>query len=194
MLKAKDIQIMYSEKVESYLRKGYIINTESMSGHQGEICKVDLRKGNEVIRVVLLGCAWVRNDDGDFEDYIVLQTLRYESTSDRLKDRETLWMNKGELVEEVRFYEISSYKEVYTMDHEEYKRCRKLRYQRSDRRYVRDQSEIKFDPKKLIKIVNSKKGFKTAKQTDIQSVERKYYNNRVYYKIRVKGKYICIGY
>ena len=52
-MKRFDIDKIFSLFVDEYIKKGYVINTDSMNGNQGEVAKVDLRKGDELIRVVL---------------------------------------------------------------------------------------------------------------------------------------------
>ena len=52
-MKSTEINAIYAAKVAEFLTAGYTINTNSMNGSQGEIAKIDFRKGNEVIRVLL---------------------------------------------------------------------------------------------------------------------------------------------
>ena len=52
-MKSTDINAIFSAKVAEFLANGYQINTNTMSGSQGEVAKVDFRKGDELIRVVL---------------------------------------------------------------------------------------------------------------------------------------------
>lgn len=193
MLKAQDIERVYSETVESYFQKGYTLNVNTMAGCQGEICKVDLRKGNEIIRVLLTDSNYVRNDD-DFEYFIALQTLRYESTSSRLRSRSTLWIEKGELIDELRFYEISSSKEVYTSDHEEYKRCKKLRWARMKAgAYDQNEYRVNLDPRKVLQVVRRLKGCKTTKLADIKYVVHTSYKGKCEYSIHLTNKTVRVG-
>ena len=48
-----DINRLFTEKVTELIGQGFQINPATMSGSQGEIGKVDLRKGSEIIRVLL---------------------------------------------------------------------------------------------------------------------------------------------
>lgn len=52
-MKSTEINAIYAAKVSEFLNAGYQINTNTMNGSQGEIAKIDFRKGNEVIRVLL---------------------------------------------------------------------------------------------------------------------------------------------
>ena len=48
-----DINRMFTEKMTELIGQGYQINPATMSGSQGEYAHVDLRKGAEIIRVLL---------------------------------------------------------------------------------------------------------------------------------------------
>ena len=52
-MKFAEINAKFTQKVAEYMAKGYTINTATMSGSQGEIAKIDLTDGNEIIRVLL---------------------------------------------------------------------------------------------------------------------------------------------
>lgn len=53
MFMFKDVEKMFTEKVAQYIANGYLVNATTMAGHQGEICKLDLRKGDEVVRILI---------------------------------------------------------------------------------------------------------------------------------------------
>lgn len=53
IITTKEIQKAYTEKVNEYLAKGMQINTGTMSGSQGEICKIDLTDGSSIYRIRL---------------------------------------------------------------------------------------------------------------------------------------------
>ncbi len=48
-----DINRAFTDKVTELLTQGYQINPASMGGSQGEIAHVDLRRGTEILRVLL---------------------------------------------------------------------------------------------------------------------------------------------
>lgn len=52
-MKYIDINRKFTETVSSYIAQGYIINTASMSGSQGEIAHIDLTDGKQIVRVLL---------------------------------------------------------------------------------------------------------------------------------------------
>lgn len=50
-MKYAEVNKRFSEIVVEYIGKGYVINTGTMGGSQGEIARVDLTDGSEIIRV-----------------------------------------------------------------------------------------------------------------------------------------------
>lgn len=53
MFMFKDIEQLLTQKAAQYIANGYIVNATTMAGHQGEVCKLDLRKGDEVVRILI---------------------------------------------------------------------------------------------------------------------------------------------
>ena len=54
-MKRTELDVIFTNKVNEYLARGYVFNTNTMSGSQGEIAHVDLRKGDEILRIVMDG-------------------------------------------------------------------------------------------------------------------------------------------
>lgn len=52
-MKFETINRKFTETVAEWMAKGYTINTATMGGSQGEIGKIDLTNGKEIIRVLL---------------------------------------------------------------------------------------------------------------------------------------------
>lgn len=52
-MKFAEINAIFTEKVTEMIYNGYVINTMTMGGSQGDIAAVDFRKGEDVIRVRL---------------------------------------------------------------------------------------------------------------------------------------------
>lgn len=68
-MKYIDINRKFTETVSSYIAQGYIINTASMSGSQGEIAHIDLTDGKQIVRVLL-------DSFTEWEDYNQLEGLK----------------------------------------------------------------------------------------------------------------------
>ena len=91
-----------SDTVNEYIKNGYRFYYSSMGGSQGEIAKVDLTNGKEVIRILL------SHEHEDFWfDYIALIVGR---NTDRLYGQfhDIIWNNNLEIISEVKFYEIGN--------------------------------------------------------------------------------------
>lgn len=103
----KEIDKALTEIVQKYIVEGYVINTYSMKGSEGEEGKVDLVKGDRLIRV------WVSretltkvfNEKVWNGDYLVLQVGVWKYSAD-LSCRNTVWMSDFNVIEIHRFYEI----------------------------------------------------------------------------------------
>lgn len=52
-MKYIDINKRFTEIVSEYIAAGYTLNTASMNGSEGEISKVDLTDGKEILRVLV---------------------------------------------------------------------------------------------------------------------------------------------
>jgi len=50
-MKFETINRKFTEVVSEWIGKGYAFNTATMGGSQGEIAKVDLTDGKEIIRI-----------------------------------------------------------------------------------------------------------------------------------------------
>lgn len=48
-----DINRRYTDIVNDYIQSGYDINTSTMSDSQGEIAKIDLTNGTEIVRILI---------------------------------------------------------------------------------------------------------------------------------------------
>lgn len=68
-MKFIDINREFTAAASSYIAQGYIINTASMSGSQGEIAHIDLTDGKQIVRVLL-------DRFSEWEDYNQLGGLK----------------------------------------------------------------------------------------------------------------------
>lgn len=106
-----DIDKKFTELVAYYLADGWILNTKSMCGHQGEEGKVDLVKGDELVRIWLSrenNFNW--NIDGEWHGYIMhLRIGRWNRpASDSIRHNWTVWMRDLDVIMNLEFYEVSS--------------------------------------------------------------------------------------
>ena len=110
-MKYADINALFTAKVAHYLTNGYVINSASMAGHQGEIAKVDLRNEREIIRV------WFGTAHKNFRDGLTVMVGR--CTDERLlapltaRRSDTIWTDNLEVIESRTFWQMQkSYRET----------------------------------------------------------------------------------
>lgn len=107
-MKSTEINAIFSAKIAEFIANGYILNTNTMGGSQGEIAKVDFRKGDELIRILLYKKT-IWGEDFRTADAVVLTVGR--CTDDRAmvegfyRDA-TIWNNNLETIEERIFFRI----------------------------------------------------------------------------------------
>ena len=182
-MKFVEINKRFTEKVMEYLNKGWIINTSSLSGHQGEIGKVDVTDGKQIIRILL------ERKCGYRVDSIVLTVGR--STEDVIPNKDdnwsTIWNSRLDIISQEIFYQIGERDSDWYGTLEEKSRVqevRNTRYRNSNKGYGR----VDITNNRTIKTVSTflrRKGFATInpsrvhvylnKENPRYSVEYTYY-------------------
>lgn len=120
-MKHTEIEAIMTAKVAEYISKGYILSTVTMSGHQGEVSKVDVKKGNEIIRILLTSeSSW------DDEGHIQKTTLTVGRAQDKVRSNRpfdtmatTIWNNKLDIIEELVWYSVDSSADYFSEDKDE---------------------------------------------------------------------------
>lgn len=104
-----ELNTLFTAKVNNYLAKGYTFHLTSMSGSQGEVGKVDLTNGEEIIRILLT------KGSEHSDDYSIYFSNVYTITVGRATDHtpyedswNTIWNHKLEVLEEEKFYSASN--------------------------------------------------------------------------------------
>jgi len=104
-VKYADINKSFTEIVAEYINKGYLVNSASMTGSQGEISRIDLTNGTEIIRVMV----------GHFTEWKPMSVDGIEIIVGRAQgdvkphshtDWHTIWNNRLEILSQERFYKI----------------------------------------------------------------------------------------
>lgn len=96
-----EIDSLFTKKVVEYITNGYVINSNTMSGSQGEIGKIDLYNGNTYIRIMLdttYSCK-----DGDKINLIVGRITEKVPSVGYC----TVWNQNLEILEEQSFVKLS---------------------------------------------------------------------------------------
>lgn len=118
-MKFAEINAIYTAKVAEFIAAGYQINTNTMNGSQGEIAKVDLRKGDEVIRVLL------DTEHHHFRETVILVVGRNTdesiAKSTERSGWNTIWNQHLEIIEKRTFWQMQKdYREIdYYLEGEE---------------------------------------------------------------------------
>lgn len=186
-MKLEAINKVFTDKVAEYIARGYIINVHSMRGSQGEEGKVDLVKGDELIRI------WINREsshnwndkDAWHGSKIVLRVGRWIYPASRCIDSwTTVWMEDLEVLSETVYYEIE--RGWYTTSDwtaVSIQNKRYARYKKNDREYSQDitNENTKEIAAKYLKL---RVGYKRVSINDI--TVSKYRNTRAYI-INYKG-------
>lgn len=121
-MKAIEIEKIYTVKVSEYIAAGYTIYPATMGGHQGEIAKIDLARGEEIIRILLTDERIWNKVMHVPMDGVTLKVLRADRPG-ALRPFDTwntLWTDKMETVEERSFYQPATESDYFTEDLDAY--------------------------------------------------------------------------
>lgn len=187
-MKYAEINKKFTEKVAEYLSMGYIINTRTMSGTQGELAKVDLTDGTEIVRVV------PERNHRDSKDVVILTVGRvteavYPNNPD---DMGTIWNGRLEAIERHTWYRHDFRKDWYVTAGEEDAICGIHRERVANSQIFWTKTFDESVKKIVLSFIRRQPKCKSIKQADIESVykittnfEGKWKNR---YEVRVKGK------
>lgn len=132
-MKKFEINKKFTEIVNNYISDGYVINLVSMSGSQGEEGKVDLVKGDQLVRI------WTNSENSSSYynrtinswngNMLVLRIGVWKYPAKNSFNETTVWMQDFTVIESYTFYEIERSVE-YTEDLNEALQIQKKRYSR----------------------------------------------------------------
>lgn len=184
MLK-KEINALFTQKVMEYINKGYIIHTDTMNGSQGEQAKVDLHKGQEVIRILLH-----TKYSGIDGDKLILTIGR---NTNKLYNRTTdiIWNNDLEIIEEYEFFKLSN---DFYVSPKEYPNIREKQKKRLNNKSVYQFTEFPEEAKKIVlSFIQRQPKCKSVKLKDIERVyrvvDKRWQNDEIFshYLVKVRG-------
>lgn len=180
--KIKNIDSIYQSMIVKYIAKGYKVITSHSSGSQCEQHKIDFTDGKDIYRIWYVEDSETIRGANDYYygriDYILLSVRKYEIDENSLyRNNKTLWFDKGEVVEEKKFYLINEYdkhgrtdndKRVYS-DNKEYaiKEMRKRESRWTDD-VVRNKIVLSNENKKrIVEMIKKHKGFSNLRIKDV---------------------------
>lgn len=196
-MKFSEINAIFTQKVAEYIANGYTINANTMGGSQGEICKIDLRKGTEVIRVLL------DTEHHDFREAVVLIVGR--NNDERIANDlgrngwDTLWNERLEVIEKRTFWQMQKrYREIdYYLEGEEGEQAIAKTWKRTTANCKTEHPDRTFEgvEKSIAKAVRrhlNRPGFKSQ---NIQKVWKTWNENesRYIYKVQTLKHTIVLG-
>ena len=109
-MKYAEINKKFTDKVNEYLNKGYIINSATMTGSQGEVAKVDLTNGKEIIRVMIDECWYGCYSDYKGYEIYVGKAINTEHKIHSYGSFEKIWNNELIEIFSKKYYKADRYR------------------------------------------------------------------------------------
>ena len=193
-----NIEKDFTKTIQDYLSKGYYIHMNTMSGCQGEIAKVDLTNGKEVIRI-FLDSNYKWDDELHYSfDSIVLTIGR---CTDKLYNSrlDTIWNQNLDIISQTIYYEIGSDHKYYGTKEEaiKAKEIHRKRMRSWGIDYCNRRTEYTDNKRKTVVLSFVKKQYKCKSATlkDIEKVVKDFdvITKKPYYYVTVRGRSYRIG-
>lgn len=108
-MKYAEINRKFTDKVNEYIAKGYIINSTTMTGSQGEVAKVDLTDGKEIIRIMISEC-WY--NDWEYKGYEIFvgKANKGKHYINAYGSFNTIWNNELTEISSEKYYQADYYR------------------------------------------------------------------------------------
>lgn len=106
-MKRAELNKLFTAYVVRYTTLGYTIFTEGMSGHQGEIAKILLKK-NDDLKIILMEETWGGSED-NYMDFIQIRIGTYTKKIP-VSDSPTIWLQDFDYFVTDKFYLIGKKK------------------------------------------------------------------------------------
>lgn len=195
-MKMNDIEKRFTEITSEYIAKGFTFS-QTMSGHQGEIMKVDLTDGNKIIRVRLDRLS-EHSDDYMYNYYGVELIVESFEMPKYIDTFTTPWNGRGTEIFRAAYYSFSGRDRdentFYTADKDEIKAAQDKHYARHEAKRVSDK-ELNNDAAKKIVLswLNRQPKCKSKRLSDINRIVKRnsgvyaiYLNNNDYHILRAQ--------
>lgn len=139
-MRYKDIDQKYTELVNKYLTAGYIINSATMAGNEGERASIDLTKDGEIVRVLVVE---FRESEKNFlKGTEIIEGRVVEDIEPHHEGGwQNIWNNRLQVISRQRYYEIGENRKTcrkFYGTQEEANRAVELR---RHRRYIKKMSD-----------------------------------------------------
>ena len=176
-MKYAEINNLFTQTVAEYLGKGYTINTASMGGSQGEVAKVDLTNGKEIVRVMLNtffnhGDLWLEGIE------LAVGRCTDSTVPNSSNDYNTFWSSNSEIIYSEKFFEIGSKHscEKFYGTEEEATNAKEIYFQRARARGYRSSTpEVDITDKALEiakRVATTRLGVRRIRRCDLRIVNQ----------------------
>ncbi len=158
-MKRIELNAIFTAKVSEYLSNGYTFNTNTMGGSQGEIAHVDLRKNNDVIRILM---------DSKYNAETICNTIHIivgrspKAIRPETHDA-TIWNDTLEIIDELVFAEVE--RDWFTSV-EEGKTIAKIQETRFEAKRVTCKRTL-TPSTEFIRALKNRKGFSSATKKNV---------------------------
>lgn len=182
-MKYANINKRFTEIVAEYIGKGYTINTSTIYGSQGEIAKIDLTDGKEIIRIMI---KTFHDWDVDLEGVEIIIGKNTDNVKPNRNDTwDTVWNDHLEIIHQERFYKIGRHGDYYGTK-EEAERASNIRTERCIDRYS---SKEEYEPSAKAmeiakRIVRNKLGYKRIIDSEVKLIK----NSEGFFVVSYKTK------
>ena len=182
-----DINAIYTDLVSEYISKGFVINFRTVRGSQGEESKIDLTNddGKTIYRIWIL----IEYVDGINNKKLVIVIEKFLN----FEARDILLFGRGEKILEKDFYFINKRsRNIYVESKDDFEIIVEIQKSRTYLKYKEFYGLIELSDscKKIaLKIIRKKKGYKTVKIDDLNSVSRRYDVNGYYFDFKKKENF-----
>ncbi len=183
----KDIDRLFNQQVAELMNQGYYIHTGTMAGSQGEVAKVDLSNGKEILRVLLT------RSSGWGETYDDIISIKVGRSTDKLRSSwdATIWNNNLEIISEIKLAKVT---DNFFTTLEESKRMAAVRYERWLRKHTCEQELGETYKSVALRFLRRQPRMKTCTLDDIESMTRsRTKNGQLCYRIRAKRNTYTLG-
>ncbi len=96
-----ELDAIFTNKVKEYFENGFIINTKTMGGSQGEIARVDIRKDDVLLRL------YIETEGSDYGERINIITGKDPQISHHI------WNGRLEIIEKSVYLNVATDKYIY---------------------------------------------------------------------------------
>lgn len=169
-MKYADINKRYTEIVSEYIAKGFTVNTATMSGSQGEVAKIDLTDGSEIIRVLIRDFSDYGNTEGGYE-IVVGTAMDKVNPHEPDKMRYIIWNDHLGVHYVERYYSLGGYRnnDIYGTEQE----AREAYQLRLSRFLNRERKNPKYTPSVKAmqiaqRIVREKMGYQRVTASEVK--------------------------